>query len=193
MTDLERRLRDLAEVDPGPVDPAGLAAGARRSAARRRRRVVGGVAVALLAVTSAAASTVLDNRALRADVPANHQSLSVGPADDALCSVEAPSMPTFGNHGLSEDYRAVALCPEDPTNPAWRELPDLAVVHGRFLDGIGLTGGGPPVETCDGSSPGLPAFRVVLLFHRGTVASIGGTGLECGGAMAAQSIMAMLA
>ena len=194
MSDLETRLHDLADLDPGPVEAERLSSGARHSAARHRRRVVTGLAVAVLAVTGILASTVLGRGDLRADVPADHRSVQVGPADEAMCSVAPnPYRAPIGAHGLSRDFRAAALCPTDPTDPASDALPVPAVVHGQFLDGVAIPSGGPPVTTCDAGRPALPDFHVLLVSEAGVPYVLDNSSFECGGALVAQSFAGRLA
>ncbi|HET7763041.1 MAG TPA: hypothetical protein VFL46_11825 [Phycicoccus sp.] len=80
MRDLEASLRELGHLDPGPVDAARLASGARRRATHRRRRAVlaSGVAVVVVAAVglTLAFARVGSDRSL-APLPAGPSPLAV--------------------------------------------------------------------------------------------------------------------
>lgn len=195
MTALENELRALlTESAPDVVDTTGLAAAARARAARTRRRAGAAVAAGVLAVAGITATAVLSTGRPHAGPPAKPAPTT--PSDDPLCGFAAD--PGYGGWGPADaapstELRAVALCPADPADPAWAELPTPAVLYGRYLDGI-ATGGGPPVENCERGRPALPGFSLVTVSVDGdTHRSYASAGMRCGGAQAAQSFAAGLA
>lgn len=192
MTDLETRLRDLADLDPGPVDPSALAEGARRRSARARRRTASGWAAALVVVLLVG----LGISWLTAD---RSKALPVRPAPTAssadLCRVVSEPAPpgVLPDAPLSEQWSTVALCPQAPDDPAWAQLPRPLVVTGQAVDAVALTGGGPPIEVCDRARPPLPSFRLLLTAPGRPVYAVDRSRLRCGGHIAAQSFAFALA
>lgn len=193
MNPLEAQLRAaLAERAPEAVDTTGWAEAARARAARARTRTAAVVAMVAVLVVGIAAVGLIGRDADRATLPSHP--LPTGPAQQyaALCTQEVSEAGPWGDVQTSLRYAAVALCPVDPSQAAWAQLPSPALLTGTYVDRL-VASSGPPVENCELGRPQLPSFRLVAVDHDAKVVEIASRGERCGGALLAQSFAVALA
>lgn len=193
MNPLETQLRAaLAERAPDTVDTTGWAEAARARAARARARVATVVALVAVLVVGIAAVGLMGRDADRATLPSRPVPPVPARQYAALCTQDVSEAGPWGDVQTSLRYAAVALCPVDPSQAAWAQLPSPALLTGTYLDRL-VGSSGPPVENCELGRPQLPSFRLVAVDHRAKVVEISSGGERCGGALLAQSFAVALA
>ncbi|WP_122261396.1 hypothetical protein [Ornithinimicrobium cerasi] len=163
MTHLQDRLRDLAAVSDLPVDGPSLARGARRRAARTRRTAVASVLAVVAALSVSGTLLALD------EPEASPQPAIPTPTPEwrELCGVPS-GLPLFEEAvvgldaagSLTSPLSAVTLCPADPEDPVWDELPDTLVTGERVFV-VSYDFSGPPVERCGDGLAAAPPFALV--------------------------------